>query len=199
MDAKRKQLVFLVGSILVAVIFLSSYAAFGNNGTATASTTTVKAQTTYFATGSSNGTITNYSDVATLTLYNSSNTLKTSVINLISHLEANGTVQNYAASNGSYEIVLASISPYDLQQFLYNKTNSTSNSLGIAATSYVELPQNITLYYTNVPVPVYLTNRNYSIYLQRVKPIGSKINVSISALLAKNGSIYQNNFRVSSS
>ena len=76
MEAKKKRLIFLFGSILVAIIFLSSYAAFSNNGSPTSVTTTAKAQSTVFVTGDTNGLITNYSDVALVSILNNSNFTK---------------------------------------------------------------------------------------------------------------------------
>lgn len=197
MDAKKKRLAFLFGGILVAIIFLSSYAAFSNNGSPTTATTTAKAAGTVFVTGYTNAIITNYSDVAYVSFSNSSNSVKNTVTNSLSMLQANGTVVDSIVTNNTYQVVLSGISPYTLQQFLYQKTNST-NSISVGSTADVQLPQTIAFTYTNVPIDLHLTNRNYTVYLSQVQSIGSTINVSISTLLyTNNESIYDNQFRVS--
>lgn len=197
MDAKKKKLIFLVGAIFVAIVFLSSYAAFSNNNSGSTSTSTVKSQQTYFFTGSSNAIITNYSDIAYVTLPNSTNSSNYNLTGILSKLEANGSVENFAYTNSSYEVVLSTISAYDLQKVLYNDTG-TNNTINVGSTTYVELPPKVVLSYTNSTqtIPVYLTNRNYSIYMKNVEKLGSSVNVSISTLLESNGSIYNNQFRV---
>jgi hypothetical protein len=196
MEAKNKRWIFLIGSILVALIFLSSYAAFSNNNSGTTSTSTIKPATTYFATGSSRAQISNYSDIAVVTLADTSNAATNSTVNAISDLESNGSVQDYTYTNGSYQIVLSSISPYDLQQILYAKTG-LNNSMNVSSTATITLPKNVILHYAGQPINLDLQNRNYSVYLSNVRAIGSVINVSISALLARNGSIYNGQLRVS--
>lgn len=195
MDAKKKKIIFVLGAIFVAVIFLSSYAAFSNNGTAATTTSTIKSESTFYAFGSSTAIVTNYSDIANVTLINSTNSSKGQVSNAISELEANGTVQNYIYTDNSYQVVLSSISPYQLQQFIYNKTNMT-NTISVGSTAFVMLPGNVTLYYTNQPIRVSLANRNYSLYISKAVAINTTVNVSISGLLARNGSIYDGQFRV---
>ena len=198
MDAKRKKMIFLFGSIFVAIIFLSSYAAFNNNNTKGTSTTTIKPPTTYFSIGSSNAVISNYSDIAYVKLLNNSNGSENTFTEIISRLVSNGSVLNYIYSNYSYEVVLSTISPYGLQQLL-NANTMLNGTVAVGSTIYVTLPRSIIL----VPVgsgqaiPVSLNNRNYSVYTANVSAIGSTVNVSISALLERNGSVYNNQFRVS--
>jgi hypothetical protein len=197
MDEKKRRLVFLFGGILVAIIFLSSYAAFSNNGSPTTVTTTAKSQSTVFVTGYTNAIITNYSDVAYVSFTNNSNSVKNIVANSLSNLQANGTVVDSILTNDSYQVVLSGISPYDLQQLLYKQTNS-ANYITVSSTADVKLPQTITFTYSNVPINLHLTTTNYSVYLSNVKTIGSTINVTISTLLyTNNESIYNNQFRVS--
>lgn len=197
MDTKTKRLIFFIGSIFVAIIFLSSYAAFGNNASGTSSTSTVKPQQTFFSTGTSTAIVVNYSDIANITLRNGSNASNVNMTDILSRLQANGTIQNYIYSNGNYQVILYGISAYGLRQLLYGnpKLNGT---VDIGATTYVTLPKTITLYYGGQqPINVYLNGRNYSVYMNNVEPEGSVINVSISALLTANGSIYNNQLRVS--
>lgn len=195
MEAKTKKLIFFLGSIFVAIIFLTSYAAFSNNGT-NSTTTTIKSQSTVFATGVSSAVVYNYGDVAYVSLLNSSNSSRDALTNSISQLESMGNVQNYIETNGSYQLILSSnISSYGLQQWLYGKIGS--NTVSVGSDAEIILPSSIQLYYNNAPLSIQLPNRNYSIYLSNVVALNSTINITISALLLRNGSIYGNQFRVS--
>lgn len=198
MDTKKKQLIFLVGSIFVAVIFLTSYAAFSNNNSGTTSTSTIKSSQTFFAVGNANAVIFNYSDIAVVALSNSSNSIRDNVNTTMSQLESNGSLQDYiySGSNNTYQVVLSTISAYGLQQLLYSNATIT-NSVSVGSTASILLPSTVTLHYTNVPITISPPNRNDTVYLKNVKRIGTVINVSISALLGRNGSVYNNQFRVS--
>jgi hypothetical protein len=196
MDEKRRRIVFVAGAIFVALIFLSSYAAFNNNNVVSSSTTTATAQPTFYTTGNTNAIITNYSSLVNIALLNNSNAVNNKVINIISQLQANGIIQNYVFSNNSYQVVLSGLSAYNLQQLLYNKTGS-SNYTSVGATTYVTLPNQVTLNYTTQSITINLANRNYSVYMKRVKKIGAIINVSVSALLTRDGNIYKNQFKIS--
>jgi hypothetical protein len=198
MDTKTKKLVFLIGAILIAVIFITSYAAFSSNNTASTTTTTVKSVESFFATGSSNAIITNYSDIAYVVISNSTNFTKenTTITTELNSLESNGSIDNYINTNNSYQVVLSSVSAYDVQQLLY-KDLGTQNTIKVGSTAYITLPPTITLFYNNQPITTRIPSQNYSIYMQNIKAINSTINVSISTLVTANGSIYNNQFRVS--
>lgn len=197
MDTKTKKLIFFIGSLFVAIIFLSSYAAFGNNGNSSTTTSTIKQQQTFFSTGTSTATVINYSDVVNITLRSGVNKSAINMSGLLSQLQANGTIQNYIYSNGNYQVILYGVSAYNLQQLLY-KDPVLNGNVDVGAATYVTLPKTVMLYYGGQqPINVYLNNRNYSVYLNNVQQKGSVINVSISALLTANGSIYNNQFRIS--
>ena len=186
MEQKTKRYVFLIGSIIVAVIFISSYAAFSNNGTPSTTTTIAKQVQTIFITGYSNATITNYSDIAVVSLLNSSPQLRNQLNSTLSDLQNNGSVVESIFTNDSYQgSSFTGISPYSLEQIIYSKINQT-NSINVGATADVELPSTITFYYSKQPVKLQLPSRNYSVQITNAKSIGSSINVSISTLLYAN-------------
>lgn len=199
MDQKKKNLILFIGAIFIALIFLSSYAAFSNNNTSNASTSsTVKPAETHYATGNTNAVITNYSDIVNVTLSNNSNATTTALQNILSKLESNGSISNYIYANNNYEVVLLGMDASTLKQSISNQANSTipNNTIHIGSTATVMLPAGLVLYYSGSPENVYLTSRNYSVYLNNIKSIGTSINVSVSALLERNGSIYNNEVRI---
>ncbi|HIH50616.1 MAG: hypothetical protein ABSE71_01655 [Candidatus Micrarchaeaceae archaeon] len=201
MEAKTKKLIFLIGAIFVGIIFLTSYAAFGNNGSATTVTSTVAAATgpTVFATANASALITGYSQVAYVSVPNGSNSTASALAGLMSKLEANGSIDNYINNNNnSYEIYSSELSAYALQKLLYAKLGS-SNEVVVGSTADIMLPGNLSMYYPNSsrPVSVPLSDRNYTIYLNSVRSIGSPVNVSVSALLTERGTLYNNQIRIS--
>jgi hypothetical protein len=199
MQTKTKKIIFLVGAIFVAIIFLTSYAAFSNNNTSgTTTTSTVKQnQPTFFATGSASAVITNYTQVATVRILNDSNSTNDAISNLMSQLESNGSVDNYIYSNGSYDVYLATISPYGLQS-IFDKS-VPANAVSVGSTADITLPASINMFYpgTVQPINVPLSSRNYSLYLSTLQSLNSTINVSISALITETGQVYENQMRIS--
>lgn len=155
------------------------------------------ATSAFNATGTANALIVNYSGVAYINVSNASNATAHIVTSELSYLESNGSVKNYTYMNGSYQVMLSGISAYDLQQLLYNKTNS-ENSLTLASNAEVELPGNIILYYnTTHPISALPPSRNYSVYMKGLDSLGTTITVQISALLEPNGTVYGNDFELS--
>ena len=199
MEAKTKKIIFFLGAIFVAIIFLTSYAAFSSNNTRNSSTTTIKStpQPTIFTTGYSNATITGYGQVAEVRPLNLSNATLNNLDTLMSKLEANGSIDNYVYTNSSYEVYSSSLSPYALQNVVSNSLNS-SNSVAVGSTADIVLPPSISLYYSNTspPISVPLKNRNYTLYLNNVRAIGSNVNLSLSALITQNGLLYNNQLRI---
>ena len=197
MDKKTKKIFLFLGALFVAVIFLSSYGSFGNNRLATSSTTTVASITTYPVFGSSTATITGYFPNATITFNSSSSGTGAAVMKTLSELQANGSISYYdMPKNGSYTVILSEIDAYSLQVMLNNAVNS-SNAIVVSAETHILLPSNITLYYKNNPVKIYLNNRNKSVSETVLRSLGSKINVSIQALVTNNGTLYENELSVS--
>ena len=124
------------GEDFVAGIFLSSYASFNDNNLGNSSTTTtIKSVQTVYAAGNANAIITNYSDIAYVSLNNNnSNATSNTVTSLLSTLEADGSVQNYIYTNSSFEVVLANLSAYGLQQMVFNQTRSNTINVGAKPT-----------------------------------------------------------------
>jgi hypothetical protein len=187
----------LIGALFVGVIFLTSYASFGNNSVVSSTTTTVANVRTVPAFGSSTATVTGYSTTAYVRVNASFSTAGNTVAETLSKLEANGSIISYLPSSASgYEVYLqavnsSSINAYSLQGLLRSAVNR-SNAITITAVAYVELPSNITLYYNMQPIPVPVVNRGYSVNMTDLDSLGSKLNVSVSALITSNGSVYRN-------
>ena len=95
-----------VGALFVAVIFLTSYAAFsGNSSRNTTSTTSTVA--TYYAVGSTNAAITGYNSTLFVNV-SCKGILQNQTVNRINavatQLENNGSVLTYSSSGNNFQI-----------------------------------------------------------------------------------------------
>jgi len=197
-NPKSKKLITTIGMVIVAIIFLTSYASYANNniGQSTSTTTTASGQT-YFVSGSANAIVSNYSNNLNIMLLNASQNSSVSekVTGLLGGLQSNGSVQNYFYNLGTYQVYLGSgINAYTVQSLL-NKSVGNQN-FRIVTNTYVTLPNTIKLSYNNAPVTISLGNKQYSVKIAPLKPINSTVSVSVQALVTANGSVYQNQIRV---
>ncbi len=193
MEEKTKKIVFFIGSLFVAVIFLSSYLAFGNNNTSAqgSTTTTVRPVQTVFVTGSVNGTVSGYGSLANLTVNASQ---KGIAGNVLSSLEANGLVDSYISTGYGYQVALYNLSAYSLGQEV---AMAAGNSVSVGAATYLILPSTVTLYYSKEPVTVVVPSTNQTVFIGNVPKVGAKANLTVSALVGSTGVVYDNQFRVS--
>ena len=190
MDEKGKKLVYFIGMLFVAVAFISSYAAVGNNGVTTAtSTSTVAPSRTYFVSGAANGIVSGYSNGATLTLENAS--FSAGAANALMALERNGSISSYIDLSGSYQVLLASMNAYSLQQAMDTLLNS-GNATSVNASTYVALPRSIDLYLGKQMVPVTLTQANFSVNMHPLKPLNTTIKFNINTIISANGTVFDN-------
>ncbi len=190
MDPKKKKLIYFLGTLFVAVAFVSSYAAVGSFATTSTVTTTIAAPSkTYFVSGTANGVVSGYADSAILVLSNTNFSSDTS--NVLTALEDNGSISSYLDLNGSYQVLLASMNAYSLQQVV-NKKLASSNAVYVNTSTYVMLPPKVQLALGSQIVPVPLSQRNYSINIYPLMPLNTTIKFNLNAIIAGNGTIYNN-------
>ena len=196
MDQKKKRILLFLGSLFVAVIFLSSYASFGSSMSHSTTTTTVGAVRTYPAFGSSSANIIGYGPAAFVRLNSSTMATTDQITKLLSKMETNGSINSYIGSNQSYEVYVASIDAYSLQNILQSALNN-SVGMNVSSDANLLLPSNITLHSNGYSFTAHLSNRNYSMNMTTLKAIGTPLNVSVSALVTANGTVYKNQLVVS--
>lgn len=195
MDSKTKKLIYGVGSIFVAIIFIFSYGAFGNNSNSSTSTTTVGASNTVFVYGSTNGIIENYSYTTYITA-TGKNEIEALNVSL-GNLEANGTVSNYVPINATYfEAILSTLSPYQLNVYLANALNSSNVS--VSAYAYVRLPATVYVNYNGgSQIPLKIPSKNYTVYISKSNySIGANVPVNMQVLVTTSGQIHNNQLRL---
>jgi hypothetical protein len=192
---KSKQLTIFLLSLFVAVIFVTSYAAFNNSAYfGTTATTTVQGGQTYFVTGVTNGIVSGYGTSAQI-IITGNGTASTEVGNILQQMQINGSITEYFPYGSGYDAFLNTINPYALQQLLV--TMAPPNTITINATSVVTLPNTIQLYYSTQAIKVMVPSRNYTLTIMPLQSIGSNVPLSVRALVTASGSIYNNQISVS--
>jgi hypothetical protein len=187
---KRRNLILFIGALFVALIFITSYAAFSNNGTNSSSTSTIVSAKTFFVTASANAVILNYSYLASIYNVSANQTIKMNAT--LDSMQSNGTVSSYFYSNSTYRVILQGINAYQLSLLLHNTTNAKVGSL-----AYLRLPKQVNAYYTgSSSIPVTLPSSNYSVFLNNIVPPNTTIPVTLTALITANGLVYNNQVRI---
>jgi hypothetical protein len=195
MDQKTKKLIFFIGSLFVAVIFVTSYLAFGNNQTQPTSTTSVLQANTLLVYGTANGVVMNYSYSAFVTVLSKSQ--HNAVNATLDALESSGNISSYNPVNStSYQAVLASINLNQFSSYISSHLNSSNVSVG--GYTYIRLPANVLMAAGGgQAVPIAFPQTNYSVYLPKVYPIGANVPLSVQALVTTQGKIFNNQVRIS--
>ncbi|HUC39180.1 MAG TPA: hypothetical protein VL944_03565 [Candidatus Acidoferrum sp.] len=191
MDAKKRKAALFIGAIVIAVMFVTSYVAFGSNGGASSTTTSI-GQAAYPVFGTVNALVTGYGSTLTVFLTNSSvgGALNTTLTNL----EANGSIANYLSTPSEFIIYASGSNAYSLQQ-LFGST-LPANSIRINATEKIMIPQTITLYYYGQAIRTYPNIFNFTISSAALQPIGANTTVNVQALVTSTGQVYNNNLGV---
>ncbi len=197
MDDKKRKRLYLAGALIVAVTFLTSYLAFGNNNTASglaSSTTTQPCNGTVFVTGSANGIITGYSSSVLVVSSNTNSLFLSKLGTYLSALQANGSIVAYQPyPNSSFGVYLSAMGAYQLAHMLRGFSNDTAT----IATEHVTLPSPLVLYYFSQPVEVYMPVRNYSVVTGTPLPINALAALKVGALVDASGRICNNEVSVS--
>ncbi|MGI0141598.1 MAG: hypothetical protein ACREBF_03040 [Candidatus Micrarchaeales archaeon] len=199
MEAKKIKQVVL--AIFVAVIFIASYASFGNSGSnlGTGSTTTTIAPQTVYASGTTNGTVIGYGSIMSILLSCAPPTLlnstSNSVSSLLSKLLANNTINNfYLPNQSSFTIYVNQLNPYQLSTYVTSSlTNSSRACLTFKGQTDISIPSNITVTVqtqkAKLSIPANM--RNYTI-LMKIAALNTKIPLRVAMLVTTNGTIFGN-------
>lgn len=188
---KRKKMVLFIGAMVVGVMFVTSYAAFGNNGSTPTSSTTI-AQSTYPVFGSANAVITGYGSSLSVTLVNQS--ASNALNSTLSALESNGTITNFIPTSNGFIVYAQGSAPYTVQQSF--QSSLPPNSIALNGSESVSIPKKMVLYYRGTAINVYANITNFSVYVHMLKPTGANISVNVQALVLPDGDVYNNNIQV---
>lgn len=196
----RKEIIRILLTVFVAVIFVASYASFGTSGSMTTTTTTSIAPQTVYGSGNVNATVVGYGSLMTVLIKCSNqsvrNTTSNNVSNILSALENNNTINNFFAPNQSaYTIYVNKLNSYQLASFI-NSTiggNQSRSCLSYRGQTQLLLPAVANLFVSSqkvaVPLPANLRNYNLNV---KILPVNSLITLRLSTLLTYNGTVFGN-------
>jgi hypothetical protein len=197
-----KKTIVLIGSVLVAVIFISSLAGFGNQSGTTTTTSTIISNTTFVA-GNSNATVYGYSPTVVITMPQGAENASSSIGNVLGQMLSNGTISDFFPEGTGYVVYLGNTSAYNLSTMVMR---ASGNVTGITfnATLRTELPTDVILYNSGVGYNVHVGNSTYAVQTDYIANVGDKLPVNIQAIVYKNASagidaysVYNGNIKIS--
>lgn len=200
---EKKKWIELIGSIFVAVIFLSSYAAFSDKNPNQSTTTTISATSTFRATASGTARILGYGPIINITVRcpdasNVSNQVNDFLGAQNSSVEE---IPPYSYDNMSQIIATAGrLGSYYLYNAISQDIGASANCTGFSSSADILLPATMTFKSEQqgssalIQLPGMYRNSSQSIVFTR--NMSNTMNVFVDAILTLNGSIYQGNIRV---
>ena len=193
---ERKKLIEIIGSIFVAAIFLSSYAAFGNISQSGNNATTTALSQTYYAVANTNAMVQSYASTFNINITCSNASAVSGTLNSeLAGLEKNGSVANFYSQQAAQILVQSgSMSSNALYARLSNDIGSGASCTQFSGTANIDLPGRMNFYVTSQRSSVIITIpdslRAYSLPIPLAGGMGGTLSVSVSALLEQNGTIY---------
>ncbi len=199
---ERKKLIELIGSVFVALIFLSSYAAFGNiSQSGSNATTTASTPQTFYGSAIGNATITSYSNAMSINITCKNVSSVSGPLNsALTNLEKNGSVSTFSSFQASQIAVDAgSLSTYPLFLQLAGDAGQGESCTAFTTSANINLPSRMSFHIPPQPgitngqnititIPSSLQTGSIAITLER--NMSTKLRVQVDAAIAVNGSIY---------
>ncbi len=186
----------LLAAIFIAVIFISSYAAYGanlgNGGAAGGSGQNRSATTTIPPVGGkARAGIASYGTVLDVNVTCANATRVASSLNgYLNALESNGSIGNfYSPENNQVLVQLGNLTAPRLYGALAARLGSNATCTGFTTQATLLLPGTLNTTYGKVRIPTAL--RSYPIGLALSNTTGGNVSVSVLALVARNGTAYQ--------
>ena len=199
---ERKKLIELIGSIFVALIFLSSYAAFGNiSANASNATTTAQTQTVYAA-AVTNATIASYGGTMNINISCSNVTPVSDALNTaLTSLEKNGSVSNFYSQQASQVLVQAgNTGAYQLFQELEKDAGTGASCTQFSGSANANLPSKINFHVpaekSSIIIVIPQSMQTHSLPVAFKENMNSTMQVSVSVFLELNGTISAGSLRV---
>lgn len=189
MEKTKRNIMMIIFIIIVAVMFVIGNIGY-NNGSPLQKQHTTTIGNRYIVTGTSNAIIKNYSQNMILNINNISNS--NTIYKILSTMQSNGLISSYNNFGNQIDILAGNGSTYQI----YTELKNVSNSISINVTSYLKLPTTLILYYSGSKVRINIPNKTFTINGNKLYKIGTKLNISIQAMVTGNGSLYNNNLRI---
>ncbi len=193
---EAKNTILFLGSLVVAIMFITSYAASGNNSNSSSTTTVAYNYSGAVPmTGTANAIVANYTDSPIITISSSSyNSSELAVTNYLNGLENNGTIITYSPSGNQFSVLLnGSFSAYGLQENLYSRFGSNAT---VSGTVYIRLPKTVRMYDGTQGFTLNSPTSEYAVKISPMPRLGSNVSVHILALISPKGQFLPNQTEV---
>jgi len=190
-----KNTIIFLGSVLVAIMFITSYAASGNNSS-NSSTTTVayNYSSAVPMIGTANAIVVNYTDSPVISIKGSYNTTSLGLTKYLNGLVNNGSAITYTPNGNQFDVLLnGSFNSYDLQKAIKARFG---NNATVSSKVYIKLPSTVKLYSGTTGYTLKAPTGEYSVNVSPLPAIGSNVSVKILALISSNGQFVPNQTRI---
>jgi hypothetical protein len=191
MDDKRKKTLLFLGSLLVAVMFLTGAAGLGSGNSAPSSS----AASTHMLNIKNmsgpisvilNATVYKYGSSIKLSLYNDTYANKTAA--LLSSMRNNGSIDTFTQVSDAFDIYPGKYNTYQVYVDLLKELGNSSFSF--SAPEYIRLPAYANLSLSNGIMVVNTSlARDYEVYSSPVAP-NSTVQVTVLAMVGKLNGTY---------
>jgi hypothetical protein len=191
---EKKKIVEIIGSVFVALIFLSSYASFGSRNISTGNGTTTVMPTTFPAKANGVANIIAYSPNLDLTI-NCQNVTRVSdeVMSFIDAQNSSAVERSFSLQASQITVVSGTLGTYSIYNSISQAMGEDANCTVFATTAQILLPVRMSFGGTLISIPNSL--RSFSQQVVFSKNMSTTMNVMVDAILTLNGSIYNNNIR----
>ena len=196
---EKKRAIELLGAVFIALIFLTSYAAFSSSSTnAGAKTTTTVPVSTYYATSSAQANITSYGQVLEMNVScGNASAVGSSISGILTAMQRNGSISNfYSSSPGHILVYLGNYTAYAAYQSIAGKLGQSAACVAFSSQASAQLPARITFHValtkSSFIVPIPSSQRGVTLPVALGTGTGRYVNVSVAALITENGTVYGN-------
>ncbi|MCL5679827.1 MAG: hypothetical protein M1465_00590 [Candidatus Marsarchaeota archaeon] len=190
-----KNTLLFLGSVVVAIMFITSYAASGNN-TNNSSTTTVAYNYSGSVPmiGTVNAIVVNYTNSPTINIEGSYNNTSLGLTKYLNKLVGSGNIITYTPNGNQFAVLLnGSFSAYELQDVL---GGIFGNNTSVSGTVYIRLPSKVKLYSGSTGYTLVAPAGEYPVSISPMPTIGSNVSVKVLALISQKGQFVPNQTRV---
>ncbi|MEM0154308.1 MAG: hypothetical protein QW814_00530 [Methanothrix sp.] len=193
---EAKNTILFLGSLVVAIMFITSYAASSNNSNSSTTTTVVYNYSGAVPmAGTANAIVSNYTNSPTISISGSSyNSSDLAVTNYLNSLENKGAIITYSPSGNQFSVLLnGSFNAFALQEGLYSRFG---NNTTVSGTVYVRLPKTVKMFEGTQGFTLNSPSSEYAVKISPLPELGSNVSVHILALISSKGQFIPNQTEV---
>lgn len=200
---EKKKWIELLGSVFVAVIFLSSYAAFSNKSVSTNTTTTITQSPTFLAEAKGTARVLSYAPLMTIMVQCKDASNVTKQINDFLNTQNKSVVAltPYPGENSSQTVVTSGeLGTYYLYNSVSENLGANANCTEFSTAAEILLPSSMSFVALqesgSAVIQLPGEFRNYSMPVLMASDMANTMNVLVYAILTENGAIHGQNITV---